>query len=456
LRIICRSRFRLTKDRVDLWSKGTLKSLFAPGGIILLAAVVLLQGGLVSISASAIDFCYYAVFAAGVLLAWRFRSSRLVLVLLTLVLAHRAIDFFSNGRMATIGPGHVALQAIALLVPVNFIIFSVRQERGLSVTAMTSPLGLLFLESVFVAVICRPGETTSPGFLQARFLSQHWFGWTAIPQLDWLAFLAAFIVLLVRFQLFRKPTEGGMLWSLTAAFAGLQFGGVGRLGNGYFATAGLILMASVVENAYLLAYHDELTALPGRRSFNETLLGLEAQYAIALVDIDHFKNFNDTFGHETGDQVLRMVAARLAQVTGGGQAFRVGGEEFSIVFPGKSTREVVPHLESLRIAIEESRFLVRAISERRSVPRGSDRRSHSKRRRKAADPQQGELQFAQHEVSVTVSIGVAEKTARTQAVEQVVQAADKALYRAKHAGRNRVETGAGTRSRASRLKSNIA
>jgi len=443
---------------LDLWNKGTLKSLFAPGGVILLVASVLLQGGWVSISASAIDFCYYAVFAAGVLLAWRFRSSRIVLVLVTLVLAHRAIGFFSNERMATIGPGHIALQTIALLVPVNFIIFSVSRERGLAIAAMASPLGLFFLESVFVAVLCRPGEATSPWFLQAPFLNQHWFRWTAIPQLAWLAFSAAFLVLLVRLLLYRKPTESGMLWSLTAAFAGLQFGGVGRVGSGYFATAGLILVASVVENSYLLAYHDELTALPGRRSFNETLLGLEAQCAIAVVDIDHFKHFNDTFGHETGDQVLRMVAARLARVTGGGQAFRVGGEEFSIVFPGKSMKEVVPHLESLRIAIEESKFLVRSVPERRSAPRGSDRRSQKagKGRRKAADPRQGELQFTQHEMSVTVSIGVAEKTARTRAVEQVIQAADKALYRAKHAGRNRVETASGLRSRVSRLKSNIA
>ena len=443
---------------MDLWNKGTLKSLFIPGGIFLLAAAVLLQSGWVAISASAIDFCYYAVFAAGLLLAWRFRSSRMVLVLLTLILAHRAIDFFSNGRIAVIGPGHIALQTIALLLPLNFIILSVSRERGLTVAAVASRLAVVLLESIFVAVICRPGETTSPGFLQAPFFGQRWFGWTAIPQLAWLGFFAAFTVLLTRFLLFRKPTEGGMLWSLTAAFVGLQFGGVGRVASGYFALAGLILVASLVENSYLLAYHDELTALPGRRSFNETLLGLEAPYAVAVVDIDHFKHFNDDFGHDTGDQVLRMVAARLARVTGGGEAFRVGGEEFSIVFPGKSMKEVVPHLESLRIAIEESRFLVRGVSERRSVARGSDRRSQKagRKSRKKPDPRQGELQFTQHEMSVTVSIGVAEKTVRMRAVEQVIQAADKALYRAKNGGRNRVETASGPRARTPRLRSNIA
>ena len=52
-------------------------------------------------------------------------------------------------------------------------------------------------------------------------------------------------------------------------------------------------------------------------------LSFEAPYAIAVVDIDHFKNFNDTYGHDTGDQVLRLVAGRLAAVNGGGKAFRV-------------------------------------------------------------------------------------------------------------------------------------
>jgi len=445
---------------VDLWSKGTLKSIFVPGGVILLVMAGLLQSNLVSISLSAIGVCYYVIFAAGLLLAWRFRSSRVVLILLTLLLAHRAIEFFSDDRIAGSGPGHIALQLIALLLPINFIIFSVSRERGLSVSAMASPLGLLFLESILVAVLCRPGATSSPQLLQAPFLSPNGFRWTPIPQLAWLAFAGAFVALLIRFQLFRKPTEGGILWSLVAALAGIQFGGIGRAGTGYFATAGLILVASVVENSYVLAYHDELTTLPGRRSFNETLQELDAQYAIAVVDIDHFKRFNDDFGHETGDQVLRMVAARLERVTGGGQAFRVGGEEFAIVFPEKSVKEVLPHLEALRVAIEQSRFLLRGVPERRSASRGSDRRSQRMSRRgrqsKLPDPRQSELQFAQPEVSVTVSMGVAEKTGRMRTVEQVVQAADKALYRAKDAGRNRVEVASGLRGRSSRFKRNIA
>ena len=124
---------------------------------------------------------------------------------------------------------------------------------------------------------------------------------------------------------------------------------------------------------YLLAYHDELTTLPSRRAFNDALLRLQAPYSIAVVDIDHFKRFNDTYGHDTGDQVLGLVAACLARVTGGGQAYRCGGEEFNILFAGKTTDQVVDHLEQLRATVERSEFRMRG-GDRRQAARGPDRR----------------------------------------------------------------------------------
>jgi len=439
---------------VDLWSTRTLKSLVVPGGILLLAAAALLEGGFLLIPASAVDFYYYAVFGAGILLAWRFHSSRVLFALIILFLAHRAVEFFSASRAVSAGPGRIAFEAIAFLLPLNFIILSLIPERGVALPAIASRLGLLFFESVFVAVICRPGETTGPAFLHRAFLGQRLFAWNRIPQLALLAFAAALAILLIRFLLFRKAVESGLLWSLAATFLSLQSGGVGRISSAYVATAGLILVSSIIENSYFLAYHDELTALPARRAFNDALLRLQDPYAVAVVDIDHFKNFNDTYGHETGDQVLRMVAGRLARVTGGGQAFRVGGEEFSILFPGKSQAEVLPHLELLRTVIAGSTFRVRGGQERRRAPRGPDRRIADGKdvaRRKTARPDRAHGQSANGNISVTVSIGVAEPTARTREVEQVIQAADKALYRAKQAGRNRVEAASTLRARPSRL-----
>jgi diguanylate cyclase (GGDEF)-like protein len=194
-----------------------------------------------------------------------------------------------------------------------------------------------------------------------------------------------------------------------------------------------VLVAAVVETSYFMAYHDELTTLPGRRAFNELLLSLEDRYAIAIVDVDHFKKFNDTYGHETGDHVLRMVASRLAEVTGGGKAFRCGGEEFAIVFSRVSAKDALEHLELARLSIEASSFKVRGALDRRKTPRDGERRQGTgKQRRKSAGR-------AGDEVSVTVSIGVAEPSTKNRKVDQVIEAADKALYRAKEGGRNRVE-----------------
>jgi GGDEF domain-containing protein len=440
---------------VDLWNKGTLRSLLIPGGLLLLAAAVVLQGGFLSASAPALDFYYYSVFAAAVLLGWRFHSSRVVFALAVLLLAHRAVEFFAAGHGISAGPGRVAFEAVAFLLPLNFVVLSWIRERGFAVPAIASRLGLLFVESVFVAVICRSGDAAGPAFLRLALLDRHWFLWTRIPQPALLAFALAFAVLLARFLLYRKPVESGLLWSLAATFLALQAGGVGKIAGAYLATGGLILATSIIENSYLLAYHDELTALPARRAFNDALLRLEEPYAIAVVDIDHFKNFNDTYGHETGDQVLRLVAARLAHVTGNGQAFRVGGEEFCILFPGKLAKEAVPHLELLRTTIEEATFLVRSGRDRRRYPaRGRDRRMTPRRKlaRMARTPSPG----VRAELGVTVSIGVAEPAARLQDVEQVIRAADKALYRAKQAGRNRVETSSGSRARARAAGRSIA
>jgi diguanylate cyclase (GGDEF)-like protein len=439
---------------VELTSRKILQQWCVPGGVLLLLAALLLHGGLLTIPAAAVDFYYYTVFAAAVLLAWRFHSSRVMFALLTLLLAHRSLEFFSSGRTPTTGPALVAFEAIALLLPVNLALFSQARERGWSVPAITSRLALLFFESVFVALICRPGATAGPWFLHAVILNHGLTSWTPIPQLALLAFAVSFTLLLAGFVMHPKPLESGLLWSLVAALAGLHLGGVGRIGSAYFATAGLILLSSIIENSYLLAYQDELTALPSRRAFNDALLRLEAPYAIAVVDIDHFKKFNDSFGHDTGDQVLRMVGTRLAEVTGNGQAYRVGGEEFCILFRDRSIKEALPHLEALRVAIQDSVFHLRGWPERRSVARGTDRRS---RRATHAQPLRRVLaEPSTQEFSVTVSIGVAEPSAGAKEFEQVVQAADKALYRAKRAGRNRIETAIPPRTRRTRFKRSIA
>jgi diguanylate cyclase (GGDEF)-like protein len=224
---------------------------------------------------------------------------------------------------------------------------------------------------------------------------------------------------LVRFATRPRPTEAGLVWAVALGLVAVAHAGDAVVRTLALGAGALALLVALVETSHALAYRDELTGLPGRRAFEHLLASLGPRYAVAMVDIDHFKKFNDTWGHQAGDQLLRKVAATLLGVTGGGRAFRYGGEEFAVVFPGLTAEAAVPHLERVREAVAETGFTVRGTGRPRRKPR--------------TPPAGGRRQ----RVHVTVSIGVADSTAGRSPAE-VVMAADAALYRAKRAGRNRL------------------
>ncbi len=436
-----------------MWSKTSLKSLAAPGGILLLGAALLAYSGWLTLALPALSFLYYCALFGGMLLAWRFHSSRVCFALLVLFLAQQAIAVFGGGHVSPGTPGWTALQSVAVLVPLNFILIALMHERGFTVSA-TAPVGLiLFVQFVIVAVLCRAAEGVPGSAPHAHHAATA----VSLPGAGPVMFAAAGLFLLGRFLFTQKPVDSALLWALTAFFLALRYTEATRVSLIYAVTSACVLGASIVENSYLLAYHDELTTLPSRRAFNDALLRLQPPYSIAVVDIDHFKRFNDTYGHDTGDQVLRLVAARLARVSGGGQAFRCGGEEFNILFAGKSTAQVVDHLEQLRAAVEYSEFHMRT-GDRRQAPRGPERRNQRTRRR----PRKGDAirQLVKESMpaplTVTISIGVATSAKEDSDPERVLQAADKALYRAKSNGRNRVETASSPRRRPQAKAAGIA
>ena len=186
----------------------------------------------------------------------------------------------------------------------------------------------------------------------------------------------------------------------------------------YFIFA-LYYLLVVIVDSYFLAYRDDLTGLPSRRALNQLALSLGRKYTVAMLDIDHFKKFNDTFGHDIGDQVLKLVAARIGEVKGGGKAFRYGGEEFTVVFPRKNHPQVIEALETVRQTIADYAVTIR-----------NPARS-SKQDRKDS------VRVGTKQVRVTISIGVASRENK-QEFSEVLKAADKALYRAKNKGRNNV------------------
>lgn len=138
-----------------------------------------------------------------------------------------------------------------------------------------------------------------------------------------------------------------------------------------------------------------------------------------MADVDHFKKFNDTHGHDVGDEVLKLVASQLRKVGGGGKTYRYGGEEFTLVFPCKSLDECRPYLEAVREAVEKYPLQLRG---RRARPK-SDKEGRQRRRPGGAGS-----------VSVTISIGVAERELQQRSADEVIRCADKDHMRPRKPG----------------------
>ena len=166
------------------------------------------------------------------------------------------------------------------------------------------------------------------------------------------------------------------------------------------------------EELERLSRTDGLTGLPNRRHLMETLekevrraKRNERPFSLLMVDVDHFKRYNDTFGHLAGDEVLKRLAQVLtAAIRTADYAARYGGEEFTVVLPETPLESALEVAERIRAKMEEQQF----------GPDGAGR--------------------------VTLSIGGAEHPADGNTVEAVTSAADAALYAAKEYGRNRVVT----------------
>ena len=158
---------------------------------------------------------------------------------------------------------------------------------------------------------------------------------------------------------------------------------------------------------------DPLTKIFNRKSFDEGLLTSVAEAAEAgtplclmLLDIDHFKRFNDTWGHQTGDQVLRLVAMTLkSNIKGKDMAARYGGEEFAAILPETDLEGAIIAADNIRKAIQAKELLKRSTNEKLG--------------------------------RITASVGVA-MYRRGDTPASLIERADRCLYGAKHAGRNRV------------------
>lgn len=160
---------------------------------------------------------------------------------------------------------------------------------------------------------------------------------------------------------------------------------------------------------------DQLTGIANRKKFSQTIereLAEAVEYneelCIALADIDFFKRFNDTYGHQTGDQVLRLVAHTLkTNIKGRDLVARYGGEEFALILPKTSLDAAMKLCEQIRAAVQSRELMKRSTGEKLG--------------------------------RVTISLGVA-LYHRGESIDSLIHRADACLYAAKRAGRNQVKT----------------
>ena len=386
----------------------------------------------------------YAVCALGIVMGWRYGNSGMMLGSFVLAISYLVFSRFGSTNAAADIMGPSLSRTVAFLLPVNLAGFTLLTKRRIFTSTGILCVFLVMLQISAVVMLCAPPDDPGAGLVSridsvspetAKKFAQlltglrsflhdgSFFGSVRVSTSSIFAYSLALVFVLIRFVLRRDLILGGFLGVLVATFIGIAGDNPEPSIVIFFSAAGLMLIITSIEASFSLAYMDDLTGLPGRRSLNQNLGELGKKYAIAMIDIDHFKKFNDRYGHETGDQVLKMVASKLRSMSGGSKAFRYGGEEFTAIFPGKDAEEAVPYLQKYRRTIENTPFVVR-----------------SKTRRKSTSKSRGKTKLSGlMRAKVTVSIGVAAPDEYLTSPEKVLKAADKALYKAKKGGRNRVK-----------------
>lgn len=405
------------------WFSVTFLKLLLP--LVLVAAAYFARDWVGTLGAEAravVDNLPYVLCAISVLMSYQFNRLRLLLAAVGVAAYYWAVQTYLQVSLVD----EVARQAylgMSLCVPVMVLYLLLIPERGvwnlqgLAFTVGFAVLGLLCMQ----LGPWLPGvNETALKYYSLRPVDGYIYSIGATLLVALVA-AASGAMMLLRYE----ETESALVGVLLALYLALAWLHLPNISVVMAAAASLIVLWGVLRSSHSMAYRDELTGLPSRRAMNERIKMLGNRFSIAMLDVDHFKQFNDTHGHDVGDEVLRLVASRLRNVGGGGVAYRYGGEEFCIIFPRRDLEDCVEPVGKVREAIADYRMSIRDKNLRPVRTReGSMRR--------------GATRIKRDQVSVTVSAGLAARDSSHPDPESVIAAADRFLYKAKRAGRNRV------------------
>jgi hypothetical protein len=363
----------------------------------------------------------YILFALVIILSQPFNQGRTSLVALLMIIAYYIVQNHLQAPL-TNNTTKLSYYLLATLLPLNLLLVHKLPDKRL-----WSLFGVYFFLFITMQIIW---ATILVQSLENSDLSSWWNSWlltqshlSPLPILFilWgvmIAGISAYMILLRNYSSDQTVFIGVLFSSLTFTF--FQYG---LVSSSAFTLAALLHMFNLIICSHEQAFIDQLTNIPGRRALETELKNLGKNYTLAMLDIDHFKKFNDLYGHNTGDNVLKLVAQLMANVGGGAQIFRYGGEEFTIIFKGKKSEQCEEHLEKLRLAIAEYNLVLRNHAERPD----NDKQGSMTRKNNVIHCY----------IHVTVSIGIADSEP-TSNPEVVLKAADNALYKAKESGRNRL------------------
>ena len=374
-------------------------------------------------------------FAVVGFLGWKLNQTRILLTAVLFIGTACAMNYpnmFSSWNINS----RALSQILSLALPLTLvIIFSFRESRFMDPDNLKR-LGWSLLPLIFLAFWrARDPEgfeqvatleiiSLPPGFL--------------LPQLALVFFLLYFVGAALKKDNKIKPfvfaTGITLIPLLSAAREGMvQHGFIQELLSGTGPTLHNVMAFAVICGIQLHAifkmywqrvYLDELTGIGNRRALDEYMSTLSGEYAVAMMDIDHFKDFNDTYGHDEGDNVLRMVGGLLNQELEE-RVYRYGGEEFCAIFEGFGSEDAFMFANKVRRKMEERNFYIRKANSKRQKTTPSDR-----------EKKNGKKKPRGKKVQVTISVGLASPDKSAKAPKDVIRLADKALYEAKDQGRN--------------------
>lgn len=379
----------------------------------------------------------YLLLAVLLIFGWRYQDIGLLIGTISLGLLYYAFNLLNRGEV-----GLCVLYAGYTVFPLNMAIASLSHRKKIFSTTGLFWLVIFAIEIYLILLLChlsmlcytdKISLNKTSTFLYAFSHFGHFICLATqktfhisilpVPILAFVIFLFSLTYLFIRFT--KKNNSLILGYFLTVLIIFFTFF-VPRIPLNYtlfLIFSLIILLISVIDASFILAYVDELTGIPARRSLDEALRNTPKQISIAMLDIDNFKKFNDKYGHKTGDQVLRMIGGRLGRAPGNPKVYRYGGEEFTAIFRGKSVKEASKYMEEFREELAKADFVIRE----------KDRKKHTEEDR-------GKIKKSKKETTkVTVSIGVAEKSSTLKRGEEIIKAADKALYKAKKAGRNQTK-----------------